>query len=194
MLSWTLVYYPKIEVVSHEGEITTPHDALKTAKGLRVDYYITGTIEEKEDSLKVIVDFNSGFNGRPLQRFTTYYTGNEKLFNTVFSIAAEINRAVPARGLIVRMSGDRALINLGTVHGVEKEMEFLIFREKGLLRNPETGEYAYDPDISLGKLKVTDTDEMVSEGTYEFYGMHNRVNVYDSVILIKPEEEGESGL
>ena len=194
MLSWMLVYYPKIEVANYKGEITTPHDALKTAKGLGVDYYITGTIEEKEDSLKVIVDFNSGFNGRSMRRFTTYYTGNEKLFNTVFSIAAEINRAVPTRGLIVRMSGDRALINLGAVHGVEEEMEFLIFREKGLLRNPETGEYAYDPDISLGKLKVTDTDEMVSEGTYEFYGMHNRVNVYDSVILIKPNEEGETGL
>ena len=113
---------------------------------------------------------------------------NEKLFNTAFSIAGEINRAVPLRGLIVRMSGDRALINIGTVHGARERMEFLIFRERGLQRDPETGEYSYDPDISLGKLTLSSTDETVSEGTYEFYGMHNRVNVYDSVILAEKED------
>jgi tetratricopeptide (TPR) repeat protein len=189
MLSWTLAYYPKIEVFDYEGEVSTPQSALKAAKDLGAEYYVTGNIRETEDSLKITLNLSSGFNGRVVHSFTTYYTGNEKLFNAVFSLAEEIHRAVPTRGLIVRMSDDMALINLGKVHGVSEETDFLIFRERGLLRNPETGEYAYDPDISLGKFTVTSTDETVSEGTYEFYGMHNRVNVYDSVILITESDE-----
>jgi tetratricopeptide (TPR) repeat protein len=189
MLSWMLTCYPKIEVISHEEEVTSPEEALKAAKIIGAEYYITGTIEEKEDSLKVAVEMNSGFNGKAVKSFTAYYTGNEKLFNTAFSIAGEIHRSVPTRGLVARMSADRVLINLGKVHDVEEGMKFLIFREKGLVRNPETGEYVYDPDISLGKLTVTAIDEMVAEGTYEFYGMHNRVNVYDSVILTTDGKE-----
>ncbi|UCB46765.1 MAG: tetratricopeptide repeat protein [Spirochaetota bacterium] len=189
MLSWVLFYYSKIEVVQYEGEITTDHDALKAARALGVDYYVTGTLEETEDAVKIGVNFLSGFNGRVNHSFTTYYTGKDKLFNAVVSIAEELNNSVPTAGLIVRLEGNKALINLGSSHGVEKDMTFLIFRQKGLERNPETGEYTLDPDISLGKLTITETDEMVAEGTYEFTGMHNRVNVYDNVILINEEDE-----
>ncbi len=189
MLSWMLGYYPKIEVVDYEGMIQAPEEALKIARRLDVDYYVTGIVTEKEDSIKVTAHLHSGFNGKTVHSITTYYTGNEKLFNSVFSVAKELNGAVPVRGLIVRLSGDRALINLGSVHGIEKDMVFLIFRERGLSRDPETGEYSFDPDISLGRLTVTSTDEMVSEGTYEFFGLHNRVNVYDGVVLVQEEEK-----
>ncbi|MBN2324375.1 MAG: tetratricopeptide repeat protein [Spirochaetes bacterium] len=188
MLFFMLGYYPKIETVYYEGMIGAPEEALKAARKLEVDYYVTGTVTEKEDSLELTAYLNSGFNGRTVHSVTTYYTGNEKLFNCVFSVAKEIDGAVGLRGLIVRLSGSRALINLGSVHGVEKEMMFLIFRERGLTRDPETGEYSYDPDISLGRLTVTSTDETVSEGTYEFFGLHNRVNVYDSVVLTEEKK------
>jgi tetratricopeptide (TPR) repeat protein len=188
MLSYMLGYFPRIETVEYEGMIHAPEEALKAARRLEVDYYITGTVTEKEDSLKLTANLHSGFNGRTVHSITTYYTGNEKLFNSVFSVAKELDGAVPVRGLIVRLSGNRALINLGSVHGIEKDMTFLIFRERGLARDPETGEYSFDPDISLGRLTVTSTDETVSEGTYEFFGLHNRVNVYDGVVLVEEEK------
>ena len=188
MLSWMLGFYPKIEVVDYAGMIQAPEEALKEARRLDVDYYVTGAVREKEDSIELTAHLHSGFNGRTVHSSTTYYTGNEKLFNSVFSVAKDLDGAVGVRGLIVRLSADRALINLGSVHGVEKDMEFLVFRERGLSRDPETGEYAFDPDISLGRLTVTSTDETVSEGTYEFFGLHNRVNVYDGVMLVQTEE------
>jgi hypothetical protein len=84
---------------------------------------------------------------------------------------------------------DRALINLGRAHGVEPDMVFHISKEESLQVNPETGEYEFDPEVSLGTLTITRVDEMIAEGIYTHEGRFNRVNEYDHVVLMEPEEE-----
>jgi hypothetical protein len=192
MLAFSMSYYPKIEVVTNPQEILTRQGAMKKARDLDLDYYVTGELEEKEDSIKVRLGLFSGFNGKLINKFEVYFTGNEKIFHSVTSLSDHINKSIPLQGLIVRLEGDRALINIGLAHGVEKEMSFHIIREGKLTKNPETGEYSADPEISLGRLTVTEVDERISEGTYTFTGLYNRVNIYDNIVLIEEgEEEGE---
>jgi hypothetical protein len=192
MLAFTLKYYPKIEVVRDPHEILTPQDAMKKARDLGLDYYISGKLEENEDSLKARLGLFSGFNGKLIDEFEVYFTGNDKVFHTVTSLAEHINKDIPLQGLIVRLEGDRALINIGRAHGVEKDMSFHIFREGKLTKNPETGEYSADPEVSLGRLTVTEVDERISEGTYTFTGLYNRVNIYDNIVLIEAEESADN--
>jgi tetratricopeptide (TPR) repeat protein len=189
MLSHALSYYPKIEIVPFKNEILTRKDALKNARELGSDYYITGAAEEKEDSLKVRLDLYSSFNGKIEQSFETYFTGNDKVFRTVVALADNINAHIPLRGIIVRMEGDGVLINIGRAHGVTSDMAFNIIREGGLNKNPETGEYITDQDVLLGRLTITNVDEMIAEGEYTYEGLYNRVNVYDNVILIDEDKE-----
>jgi tetratricopeptide (TPR) repeat protein len=191
-LSLILSSYPKIEVLNFQGEVLTRQDALRRARATDAQYYIAGRVDEKEDSVKVQLDLYSGFNGKIQKSYETYFTGNDKLFHTVVSLAADINNAIPLRGIIVRIEGNRVLINIGKAHDVKKDMEFHIIREGGLTKSPETGEYIVDPEISLGRLSITEVDEMVSEGIYTYSGLYNRVNVYDNVIFIEGEEEKQS--
>jgi tetratricopeptide (TPR) repeat protein len=208
MLNLVLTYYDKIEVLplyrdvfrSHDAipEIHSARQALREARSLSdryrvdVDYYVTGRIVEQTDSLKVHVKIYSAFNGTLVHELATFYTGNDRVFNTVVSIASSINQFVPLRGMIVRMEGrDRALINLGRAHGVKPGMVFHIIKEESLQVSPETGEYQFDPQVSLGTLTVTRVDEMVAEGTYAHEGRFNRVNQYDRVVLQEPEGEDE---
>ena len=180
--------YPKIEVLNIDDRIESREAAMKKALEAEADYYVTGSLVEGEDSLRVRAELLSGFNGKTVERFDAYYTGNDKIFNAVFSVAESINRALPLVGQIARLRGnDRALINMGMAHGVKKEMSFRIYRKGGLKKSPETGEYVEDPETSLGMLTVTAVDETVAEGTYTYNGIHNRVNVYDSVVLVKEE-------
>ena len=202
MLNLVLNYYEKIEVLPRYEEVFTEtgalpelhndREALEEARRLGAQYYVTGDVVEREDSLKVHMEVHSAFNGMLLHELTTFYTGNERVFNTVTSLAAALNQFVPLRGMIVRMEGTRALINLGRAHGVEREMRFHILREGGLQVNPETGEYEYDDDEVLGELSITNVDEMIAEGTYTYAGLFNRVNVYDLVVLKPAEENAES--
>lgn len=182
--------YPKIEVLNFEDRVESREAAMKKALEAGADYYATGSLVEGEDSLRVRAELLSGFNGKTVERFDAYYTGNDKIFNAVFSVAESINQALPLVGQIARLRGnDLALINMGVAHGVKKEMSFRIYRKGGLKKSPETGEYVEDPETSLGMLTVTAVDETVAEGTYTYNGIHNRVNVYDSVVLVK---EGEA--
>ena len=209
MLNLVLTYYEKVEVLPLYRDVFKSHDALPEIHSVRqalhearknlgdhyrvdVDYYVTGRVVEQADSLKVHMRIYSSINGTLLHELATYYTGNDRVFNTVVSLAASINKFVPLRGMIVRMEGrDRALINLGRAHGVEPGMVFHITKEESLQVNPETGEYQFDPEVSLGTLTITRVDEMIAEGLYTHEGRFNRVNQYDHVVLIEPAEEGE---
>ncbi|MFW6139642.1 MAG: hypothetical protein ACOC7U_10800, partial [Spirochaetota bacterium] len=88
-------------------------------------------------------------------------------------------------GMIVRLEGQRGLINIGRAHGVEKDMVFSIVKEGELVKDPETGEFSFNRQEVLGEFTVTGVGEMVSEGTYTYTGLYNRVNVYDHVVLKK---------
>ena len=189
MLSLSLSFYGKIQIKEFFGEVQSRQEALKRARSMGVDLYITGTVEEREDALKVRLDLLTGVGGKIIRSYDTYFTGNDRVFQTVVALAENVNADIPLEGLIVRMQGDRVLINIGMAHGVQEGMEFHIIREGGLTKNPETGEYVIDHEVSLGTLSVTGVDETVSEGVYTYTGIHNRVNVYDSVVLKQQEVE-----
>jgi len=192
ILAYVLGYHQKIEVLSFRNEVHTRHDALRRARVTGSQYYLTGSVVEKEDSLKILVDLYSSFNGKIVQSFETYFTGNDKLFRSAVALASRINEKIPLRGLIARMEGKRVLINIGHAHGVEEDMRFHIIREGVLRKNPETGEFVTDLEVILGTLTVTKVDEMIAEGVYEYTGLYNRVNVYDNVVLIEEEEKEET--
>jgi tetratricopeptide (TPR) repeat protein len=191
LLAYVLGYQQKIEVYTFRNEVRTSQDALRRARAIDAHYYLTGAVEEKEDALKIHAELYSSFNGKIVQSFETYFTGNDKLFRSAVALASRINDHIPLRGLIARMEGNRVVINIGRAHGVTEEMRFHIIREGGLQKDPETGEFVTDPDVLLGALTVTRVDEMISEGVYEYTGLYNRVNVYDNVVLIEEEEKEE---
>jgi tetratricopeptide (TPR) repeat protein len=191
LLAYVLGYHQKIEVFTFRNEVHTRQDALRRARATGAQYYLIGAVVEKEDALKIRADLYSSFNGKIVQSFETYFTGNDKLFRSAVALASRINDHIPLRGLIARMEGNRVIINIGHAHGVAEDMRFHIIREGGLRNNPETGEFVTDPEVLLGTLTVTKVDEMISEGVYEYTGLYNRVNVYDNVVLIEEEKKTE---
>ena len=61
-------------------------------------------------------------------------------------------------------------------------MNFLIIR-KGDYRPNRNYEISTIPGSSIvGTINIDDVSELVSEGTYKYKGIFNRVNEYDSVV------------
>ncbi|MFW6180337.1 MAG: tetratricopeptide repeat protein [Spirochaetota bacterium] len=191
MLALTLGYSQRVQVVEDPGppgELLTREDALRRARLLEADYYVTGRVRETAESVELQVQLRSGLNGRVTAQVPVYYTGNHRLFNAVVYAAGFIEQSLPLYGKIARLRGDRALINLGRAHGVEEGDRFVIIQEGGLHTDQETGELTLKGAEELGTLRVTEVDEMVSEGTYTHRGRYNRVNVYDVVMLAESGE------
>ena len=180
-----LISSPKIEVINPPEEARTDDMALKVAQNSGADFYLTGEVEEENDSISIKVNLNSALNGETVKSYKTYITGNDRIFNSLFTISEDIEKSLPLFGMIVKIEGDRVLLNIGKRHGVKKDMEFVIIKngEYNPAKNWDLD--TIDKSSIIGKVKVTGVDELVSEGKYSYSGIFNRVNEYDTVVAVK---------
>jgi len=70
------------------------------------------------------------------------------------SLADNIKKDFPIQGYVVMVSGKRAMIDVGKVHGVEPGMRFLAFRQGPPVRHPVTGKMLKGEDIKIGEIAV----------------------------------------
>jgi tetratricopeptide (TPR) repeat protein len=163
MFAFALSPYSKIEVVEDTaGELVTREDKLRRARALDAEYYLTGSVQETEDAFKLNLRIVSAENGRTYDEINTYYTGNDKIFNAVVFCAEYINQSLPLRGQIARLRGERALVNIGSSHGVEVDDVFHIIHESELRTDPETGELVLDPAETLGPGQAAEIDRVTA--------------------------------
>ncbi len=192
MLCYFLDSNPRLKIINPGEEALTPDKALKLAQKYQSDFYITGSFSENSESISLAINLHSTINGEILSNFNTYLTGNDRIFNAFFTINEDINTRLPLFGMIVKIEGDRVLINIGKKQGVKKDMEFIIVK-RGEYNPSKNWDLSTIPKNSiLGKLKITSVDEMISEGVYEYSGIFNRVNEYDTVVYIEKKKAEKS--
>jgi len=56
----------------------------------------------------------------------------------------------------------RVVINLGSEHGVKEGMEFIIYEEGEMIKDPETGEDLENLEIVKGTVRVTTIQQKIS--------------------------------
>jgi hypothetical protein len=69
-------------------------------------------------------------------------------------LAEAIKGEFPLEGFVVMVSGKRAMMDLGRVHGVEPGMKFSVFRKGEPVQHPITGKMLKGEDIKLGEIAV----------------------------------------
>lgn len=65
----------------------------------------------------------------------------------------------PMKGIIKSVEGKKAVIDLGSRHGVKKDMRFSIIREQAPFRHPVTKELLGNLEAIVGRLHVIETSE-----------------------------------
>jgi len=76
---------------------------------------------------------------------------------------AQTMEAYPFEGSVVKVSGDRVIINRGSKYGVAPGATFVMKEEGELLTDPDTGEIlGREEGVELGRLKVEKVLEKMS--------------------------------
>ena len=70
------------------------------------------------------------------------------------SLADTIKKDFPIQGYIVMVTGKRAMIDVGKIHGVDPGMRFMAFRQGAPVRHPVTGKMLKGEDIKIGEIAV----------------------------------------
>ncbi|MFH1758172.1 MAG: FG-GAP-like repeat-containing protein [Pseudomonadota bacterium] len=70
------------------------------------------------------------------------------------SLADTIKKDFPILGYVVMVTGKRAMLDVGKIHGVEPGMRFMAFRQGAPVRHPVTGKMLKGEDIRIGEIAV----------------------------------------
>jgi TolB-like protein len=70
------------------------------------------------------------------------------------SLADTIKKDFPIQGYVVMVTGKRAMLDVGKIHGVEPGMRFMAFRQGAPVRHPVTGKMLKGEDIKIGEIAV----------------------------------------
>jgi len=85
------------------------------------------------------------------------------------SLADTIKKDFPIEGYVVMVTSKRVMVDLGRIHGVDRGMQFIAFRQGAPVRHPVTGKMLKGEDIKIGEMAVqtVQTDTSWAEITKE---------------------------
>jgi TolB-like protein len=143
--------------------------ASKVGELLGVKVIITGSVIRLGNIYDVNTRLINVEDGSILKAEKIRGPGLDAIEQMMESLADTIKKDFPIEGYIVMVTGKRAMIDLGKIHGLEPGMMFLAFRQGAPVRHPVTGKMLKGEDIKIGMVTIqnvqTDTSwaEIIQE-------------------------------
>ncbi len=128
--------------------------AARVGELLGVKVIITGSVIQIGNTVEVNARLINVEDGSILKAEKIRGPGLEAIERMMDSLVELIKRDFPLEGFVVMVSGKRAMIDLGRVHGVEPGMKFSAFRKGEPVRHPITGKMLKGEDVKLGEIVV----------------------------------------
>lgn len=112
--------------------------------------------------------------------YTDPYTGQSKVIEgtvgidesmfsdaarkSVDNIMAKLAKSTPLEGLVAKVDGSEIVINIGSLAGVQKDMELKVFRKGEEIKDPATGQVLEVDIEEIAKIKIFQVSEKISKG------------------------------
>lgn len=146
-------------------------------------YFVDLTVQEEDISVGVKLTLKNAVNGETIKEFRTYQTGNDRVISTAFSLLAQMDSVIPFRATLLKISGNRAVINAGRRSGVKlKDTYYIIKNQRYPLQIGTTG-YLVDKKSIKGNAIVVKVDENIAEIKFKDNDFFRDIDVNDLVIF-----------
>ncbi len=162
-------------------------DARIAARKAGADYFIHGRYIKGQNFTKIEIYLRTTRTGAVIKRYTASRRGNNRLFEVAVSLSKKILADIPVFGQIIRMRGDRAVINIGKLHGIKKGMTLIVVPGAGFRQQYLSGLGKNKPAKISGKIKIIKVDESLAVAEIVNRNNFDSIALYQYVIL-KPEK------
>lgn len=176
-------------LVPDSGEVDSFAEAYGRARNGDAHYFAILSFIEDDRSFTLTSELYSGETGALIQKEQFYRTGNERLANAIGIWAERLASSLPALGRVVQYSFSSALIDLGRIDGIGADDELLIIPREKLSLSRSSLSVLYDPEYKAGTIRISETDELVSQGTVTASGFYDLVSPGDWVLAAKEEAD-----
>lgn len=184
---------PSTYVDIHTSPVDSFGQAFRIARAEKRDYFIIMTAKETERTYSLDATIYSARTGTKTSEIHVYRTGNDRMAKALQRFRSGVLDILPIRGKVLRNVQGKLLLDIGKNDGVLKDAEFAVVRKGAVVTNDSGPGVTYHKKDLLGTVKITDTNEEISEGQYEKHGFYDTLNVEDEIILISnPETKGKN--
>jgi TolB-like protein len=136
--------------------------AAKVGELLGVKVIVTGSVIQIGNTYDVNARLINVDDGSILRAERIRGVGLESIERMMDSLADSIQKEFPLEGYVVMVTGKRAMIDLGRIHGIEPGMKFFALRKGTPVRHPITGKMLPGEDIRLGEMYVQTVEREAS--------------------------------
>ncbi len=183
---------PSASVNIISGSIKKYGDAFKLARREKLDYFIIMDAKETERTFSLDAVVYSGRTGTKTTEIHVYRTGNDCVAKSMQRFRSGVLEILPIRGKVIKNVQGKLLVDLGKNDGISKDCEFDIIRKGTITTKDEGPGVIYSNKDLLGKVKIVEINEEISEGLYEKNGFYDTLNVEDEIILTKSGTENQT--
>jgi tetratricopeptide (TPR) repeat protein len=184
-----LLHYETIDVVNDIEQTGSFSEAFRQARESDAHYFLITTFNESARSFSASCELYSAVTGDKIKEYRFYRTGNDKVTEALKQIGAGFFEDLPLRGRLVDRRFDVGLVNVGSYDGIEPENELALVRADSVTLKNDTIGLNYTEDALIGTFTVTETDELICEGTISTEMFFDMINPGDEIIGPLPEEE-----
>ncbi|MAG13209.1 MAG: hypothetical protein CMN78_01295 [Spirochaetales bacterium] len=183
-----LVRYENIDVPTTIIPVKSFSQAFRDARLQQADFFIILTMDEGTRHFGVRCELFGSSTGTLLAAHSALRTGNNRTTQALSTTSGEIVGRLPVSGQIVKREFDAALVDLGTMDGLESEAQFFIVRREGVKLRQDALGFDFEQDDILGTMTITQTDELISEGVIERNPFFDLINPGDVLVPMTPDD------
>lgn len=122
---------------------------------LGVKTIITGSVLQIDQKIEVNARIINVKTGSIVAAENIQSNSGNNLQDVIAMLTERIVKNFPLTGYIVRKKGKTVLIDLGAASGLQRGMDFIVFKEGELIKHPKTGEVLEVEQILTGRIRIT---------------------------------------
>jgi hypothetical protein len=154
--------------------------------GISADYFLIISISENERDVALKAELFVARTGAAAATFNVYRAGGDRLRNAARAVEAQLDAALPFRGVLIRRAADQGLLDKGALDGIKKDTVYEVVKKGRIDVQSEGIALKYAADDVLGTFTVGEVGEEVSGGSLSKRGFFDLITEGDEVIMAAP--------
>lgn len=167
--------------VSKPVLISNYADAFRLARKDDSDFFVVMNFHETDRSFYLKSQIYKTSNGVKVDQTDIQHSGNNRVFTAIVNTADIIAGKLPLIGSILKISGDKCVINIGKSDNIAIGDQIPVIMKDKIYFKADSTEIAFPDEAVIGKVIITKADDLISEALIESAGIFSLINTGDEL-------------
>ncbi len=133
-------------------------------KILGVKSIISGSVLQLDETIEVNARIINVVTGSIVAAENIRSSSGANLKTVIEELTAKIVKNFPLTGYVVRKRDTTVVIDLGAASGLQRGMEFIVYKEGEVIKHPKTGEVLDVEQVRTGLIRITEVNANIAVG------------------------------